>query len=88
MIRALFDYNDCVSVCLPKIYGTDEELDEHWGNGDLDAKCTCGQPSEPVQIYTGGRLWWNGTACFRCMAITSPLNADDPDAVDLQVAPE
>ena len=78
-VRALFDYNDTVSLILPKLYLTDGELDENWRKGDTTPRCTCGQPSELVQLdhLSNGKGLWNGTACFRCMVITSSLRADD-----------
>jgi len=71
-----FEYDGTSDVAQPTLYKTHDELWEKWRNEDWN-ECKCGK-DEPVEIAEtyGGGTHWNGRACRKCMAITSPLSWD------------
>lgn len=77
-VRGWFEYNGTVDCVTSRIRPTSDEVYDHWRSHD-PATCTCGQPSEPVQLYTtyGDGFWWLGSACFTCMAITGGFEPTD-----------
>lgn len=78
-----YEYNGSVSVVLPKLYETEDDVHDNWRENPA-ADCVCGN-DEAVRIMTtyGGGFSWNGRACRSCYAITDgfmPFN--DCEAVD------
>ena len=81
-----FEYNGTSDVCIPNLWDTYEEMHANW-RGDQWATCTCGQPSEPVELYNdyGDGTYWPGEACRKCMAITKGLRTDEFSDDDLEL---
>ena len=75
-----FEYNGTSDVCLPKLWETRDEMQEHWREDNYWKECSCDNLPKPVEIYTeyGSGLWWKGKACQTCRVIITcePLGED------------
>ena len=77
-----YEYNGTADIVCSALKRTYDELRRDWRSPANEARCTCGQPAEPVEMMTdyGAGYSWRGMACRRCMAITDglmPLDSDD-----------
>lgn len=94
-----FEYNGTTDVCIPPLWATQEEVEEHWRAEDARWDCICEVGVwEEVEIFTtyGGGFYWRGRACRGCNTIVDGLRPsfgvypDDnmmlttPDPADLE----
>jgi hypothetical protein len=87
-----YEYNATSDVVCSRLHATPKGVQKHW-RGDNEANCSCGSTPERVRImtYYGGGHSWDGTACRKCMAITSglrPLDEDEEEIGYLEGVPE
>ena len=74
------EFNGTVDICLPNLYKSSEEVEEHWRNQNWKT-CKCKPVGrEPIEIAVtyGGGWCWNGFACGKCMVITDRWEPFDP----------
>ena len=73
-----FEYDGTSDIYIPTLFKTNEELNENWRKGHW-GKCACGNPPEPVQVYSsyGGGWTVPWTACRKCLALSPGLDYDE-----------
>jgi hypothetical protein len=74
-----FEYNGTCDVVIPALWPTAAAMEAHWRTDEGPQRCTCGQPPEPVTLWTsyGAGYYWPGTACLRCMCVVDGIGAYD-----------
>lgn len=74
-----YEYNGTSDVVCTSLKRTLGEVGRDWRSPANDAKCTCGNDSEEVELMTfyAQGFHWGGRACRTCMAITKGIDPDD-----------
>lgn len=77
VLRAHFEYNGTCDTVRARLHEAIDGVTDNWRD-DNWRFCTCGQSPETVIIYSsyGGGFYWEGKACFVCMAITDGFAPD------------
>lgn len=74
------EYDGTSDVMLPLMFGTRDEVREHWRKQEW-RDCCCG--GEPVKCIAhtdyGGGYWWHGTACLKCGVFIGPKRPFDEE---------
>lgn len=75
-----FEYDGNSDICIPKLYDTYDEMIDNWRKYNYKEN-NCEHIEEPVEIYTSyDAIYWNGTACRKCMMI---IKGEEPYEDDI-----
>ncbi|MEK7654599.1 MAG: hypothetical protein AAB345_05025 [Patescibacteria group bacterium] len=77
-VVGFFEYDGCSDIAISAIWNTLEEVETNWRSG-VWKRCTCGQPSVDVLLFTdyGGGFYWPAKVCLKCRAILGPHPYND-----------
>ena len=81
-----FEYNGTADLIMPWLYPSIDKLNENWRRVGDFPRCSCGNPPEKAVIewHYGGGSHMEGTACRKCMVITSTLSPWDEDEPEIK----